>query len=391
MRPEIITTVIMSVAILTRSAASAAAPDADGARLRVYVGTYTGEKSKGVYQFSLETGQPPRLVPLGLAVESTSPAFLEADLKRHLLFAVNEVPSLEGKPTGGVSSFKLDPTTGKASLLNTVPSKGAGPCHLCLDKTGRSLLIANYNSGSVAVIRVEPDGRLGEATDFIQHTGSSVNRDRQQGPHAHCATLDHANRFAFICDLGLDKILIYRFDAERGKLTPNEPAFASVKPGAGPRHMAFRPDGRYAYVINEMASTVTAFAYDSASGSLTEVQTLSTLPKDFSGHNSGAEIAVHPNGKFLYASNRGRDSVAIFKIAPDKGTLECIGEQSSGGKTPRHFGLDPSGKYLAIANQNSGNILVCGIDSATGLLQPSSALVEAPSPVCVLFVPPVKQ
>ena len=389
MRLETITTLLMSAALLPVSPACAATHQTDGAKpMTVYVGTYTGEKSKGIYQFRLEAGEPPRLAPAGLAAEANSPAFLQADPKRHFLFAVNEAPTFEGKPTGAVSSFQLDPASGKLTLLNTVPSKGAGPCHLCLDKTGRSLVVANYNSGSVAVIKVQPDGHLGEATDFIQHTGSSVNRQRQEGPHAHCAILDRANRFAFICDLGLDKILIYRFDPERGKLTPNEPAFATVKPGAGPRHMTFRPDGKFAYVINEMASSVTAFAYNSGSGALTEVQTISTLPKDFNGHNSGAEIAVHPNGKFLYASNRGRDSVAIFKLEPDKGTLERIGEQPGGGKTPRHFGIDPSGKYLAIANQNSGNILLCAIDDSTGLLKPSSVLADAPSPVCVLFLPP---
>ena len=389
MRLETITKVVMSAALLPVSPACAATHETDGTKpTMVYVGTYTGEKSKGIYQFQLETGEQPRLSPAGLAVEANSPAFLETDPKRHLLFAVNEVPTFDGKPTGAVSSFQLDPASGKLKLLNTVPSKGAGPCHLCLDRTGRFLLIANYNSGSVAVVKVERNGHLGEATDFIQHTGGSVNRQRQEGPHAHCASLDQANRFAFICDLGLDKILIYRFDPERGKLTPNEPAFATVKPGAGPRHMAFRPDGKFAYVINEMASSVTAFAYNSGSGALTEVQTISTLPEDFNGRNSGAEIAVHPNGKFLYASNRGRDSIAIFKIEPNKGTLERIGEQPGGGKTPRHFGIDPSGKYLAVANQNSGNILLCAIDGSTGLLKPSSALADAPSPVCVLFLPP---
>jgi 6-phosphogluconolactonase len=215
-----------------------------------YVGTYTGGKSQGIYLFRMETQNPEaaqndRLVPLGLAAEIPSPAFLEIDAKRRLVFAVNETGEFNGQPTGGVSAFAVDPATGKLKLLNQRSSMGSGPCHIVLDRAGRHAFVANYGSGSVAVLPVAPDGRLGQASDFVQHEGKSVNPQRQEGPHAHCVTLDPANRFLFVCDLGLDKVMIYKFDAQNGKLSPNEPAFAAVAPGAGPRHMVFRPDGRF--------------------------------------------------------------------------------------------------------------------------------------------------
>lgn len=355
----------------------------------VYVGTYTGTKSKGIYLFKLQDiPQNITLVPLGLAAETPNPSFLEIDRTRRLLFAVNEVDEFEGKPTGAVSAFSIDRATGKLTLLNQRPSMGKGPCHLVLDKERRNLLVANYGSGTVAVFPVGPDGRLGEATAVVQHTGKSINPDRQKGPHAHCMTLDPANRFAFACDLGLDKILTYRFDPLKGTLTPGEPAFTSVKPGAGPRHMVFRPDGRFAYVVNELHSTVTAFAYDSNAGVLHELQTISTLPKDFEGSNSGAEIDVHPSGKYLYVSNRGHNSVVLFNIDMQKGTLTYVEAQGSGGRTPRHFGIDPSGKHLAIANQGSDTVLASRIDAGNGRLKPSGVFASAPTPVCVKFLPP---
>jgi 6-phosphogluconolactonase len=249
------------------------------------------------------------------------------------------------------------------------------------------VLIANYGSGSVAVLPVGPDGRLGAATDVVQHAGRSVNPTRQTGPHAHCVTMDPAGRFAFVCDLGLDKILTYRFDAQRGTLTPGDPPFTAVKPGAGPRHMVFRPDGRFAYVVNEMSSTITAFSADRA-GSLKELQTVSTVPAHFDGANSGAEIDVHPTGKYLYVSNRGHNSVVLFGIHPEKGTLTYIEEQGTGGSTPRHFGIEPSGRHLAIANQRSDTVLACRIDAGNGRLKPSGVFASVPSPVCVVFLPP---
>lgn len=376
-----------------QKAASAGAGDLSKETL-VYVGTYTNnKKSQGIYVFRLETVNPEvsqniLLEPLGLAAESANPSFLEVDAKRRLVFAVNEVDTFEGKPAGAVSSFAIDPQTGKLKLLSQKSALGTGPCHIVLDREGRHVLVANYGSGSVAVLRVEPDGRLGETTSFIQHTGSSVNPQRQQGPHAHCVTLDPAGKFAFVCDLGLDKVMAYRFDTKTGKLTPAAPAFATLQPGSGPRHMVFRPDGKFAYVINELTSTVTAFAYDSSSGRLTELQTTTTLPPYFEGKNSGAEIGVHPSGKWLYASNRGNESVILYTINQEKGTLTFTEEQNTGGKTPRHFGIQPNGKHLAIGNQNSDTVLVCRIDEGSGRLKPSGVFAEVPAPVCMVFVPP---
>jgi 6-phosphogluconolactonase len=357
----------------------------------VYIGTYTGPKSKGIYLFRLQTEnrevpQNITLVPLGVATETPSPSFLAVDMGRHLLFAVNEIDSFEGRASGAVSAFQIDPGTGKLTAINQRPSMGTGPCHLALDHFRKNLVVANYNSGSVAVLPISADGHLGEASDVVQHSGSSVNPDRQKGPHAHCITFDPAYRFVFVCDLGLDKIMAYRLDEGKGKLTPGDPPFTPVKAGAGPRHMAFRPDGRFAYVINELNSTVTTFGYMTSTGRLHEIATVSSLPPHFEGNNSGAELTVHPSGRFLYASNRGNDTVVLFAIDPSKGTLTYVDEQGSGGKTPRHFGIDASAKYMVICNQNSDNMLACAIDGATGRLKPSGVLASAPSPVCALFV-----
>jgi 6-phosphogluconolactonase len=368
--------------------------DADHETL-VYVGTNTGPKSKGIYVYRLQAknadvSQNILLVPMGLAAETPSPTFLALDEKRRLVFAANEVDTFEGKPTGAVSSFGTDPKTGKLIPLSQQPSGGAGPCYLVLDKSGRNLLVANYSGGSVAVLPVSPDGKIGPATCSIQHTGKSVNPTRQAGPHAHCVTLDIANRYAFVCDLGLDKIVAYRFDPEHGQLTPDESATVATKPGAGPRHLVFRPDGKFAYLVNELNSTVTAYAYDATLGKLTELQTESTLPPYFDGPNTAAEVAVHPSGKWLYVSNRGNETVVLFDIDHDSGRITYTEEQNTGGKTPRHFGLQPNAKHLAIANQRSDNLLVCRVDDTNGRLKPSGVFSEAPSPTCVVFLPPAK-
>jgi 6-phosphogluconolactonase len=238
------------------------------------------------------------------------------------------------------------------------------------------------------VLPVANNGRLGAASDVVQHAGRSVNPERQQGPHAHCVTIDRANRHVFVCDLGLDKVLAYRFDAQRGTLTPHDPPFAQLTPGAGPRHMVFRPDGRFAYVVNELTSTVTAFRYDAEAGVLDDIQTISTLPARFDGANSGAEIDVHPSGRWLYVSNRGHNSVALFTIDVGRGTLTWVDAQNTRGAKPRHFGIDPSAGYLAVANQDSDTILLARIDAGSGRLTPAPTLANAPSPVCVKFLPP---
>ena len=361
----------------------------------VYVGTYTGAKAKGIYVFRLQTenlevSQNITLVPLGIAAETPNPSFLELDLQHRRLFAVNELAEFEGKPGGAVSAFSIDPGTGMLTLLNQRPSMGTGPCHIVSDREHRHVLVANYGSGSVAVLPIGADGRLGAASDVVQHAGRSVHPDRQTGPHAHCVTLDPANRFVFVCDLGLDKILAYRFDAARGRLTPHAPPFASVKPGAGPRHMVFRPDGRFAFVVNELSSTASVFAYDANAGALREVQTVSTLPEYFDGASTAAEIDVHPSGKWVYVSNRGHNSVVLFTVDPETGKLTYVEEQGTGGSKPRHFGIEPSARHLAIGNQDSDTVLVCRIDAGNGRLRPSGVFASVPAPACVKFLPPAE-
>lgn len=352
----------------------------------VYIGTYTGPKSQGIYayRFDAATG---RLNSLGLAATTVNPSFLAVHPNGRFLYAVNEITDYQGRKSGSISAFALDRRTGKLAFLNQVPSRGADPCHLVVDKTGKSVLVANYTGGSVAVFPLGRDGRLGEASAFVQHTGSSVNPERQQGPHAHSINLSPDDRFAIVADLGLDKLLVYRFDAAERTLTANQPPFASVRPGAGPRHFAYGPNGKFAYVINEMASTVTAFSYDSAAGVLRELQTVSTLPADFQGENTTAEVEVDSAGRFLYGSNRGHDSIAVFAIDALKGTLTPVERVSTQGKEPRHFQIDPTGAYLFAANQNSDNLVVFRVDPATGRLTPTGVVEEVPAPVCVLFVP----
>jgi 6-phosphogluconolactonase len=351
----------------------------------VYIGTYTGKESKGIYayRFDSRTG---RVSSLGLAAETENPSWLTVHPNRRFLYAANETGNYQGAKSGAVSAFAIDRETGKLTFLNQVASRGADPCHATVDQTGKNLLVANYSSGNIAVFRLLDDGRLGEASAFVQHTGSSVNPERQEGPHAHSIEPSPDNRFVLNADLGLDELLVYRFDAAEGTLTPNDPPFAKLNPGAGPRHFAFHPNGKFVYVISEMQSTVTAFAYDAARGSLRELQTLSTLPKDFSGESTTAEIRVDDSGRFLYGSNRGHDSIAVFSIDTAQGTLTPVEIVSTGGKEPRNFEIDPTGKYLFAANQNSDSVVIFRIDAKTGRLSPSGQEFQVPSPVCVTFV-----
>ncbi|MBM3334017.1 lactonase family protein, partial [Candidatus Sumerlaeota bacterium] len=312
----------------------------------VYFGTYTAADgaSKGIYRstFDLETG---KLSDPILVAETRNPSFVAIHQTGRFLYAVSEMGG-----SGGVSAFAIVPESGELKLLNQQPSGGAGPCHVNIDLTGKNVLVANYSSGSASVIPIQPDGKLGTPTCVVQHEGSSVNPKRQAGPHAHSINVSPDNRFAFVADLGLDKVMIYRLDADKGTIVANKPAFASVKPGAGPRHFAFHPSGEFAYVINELACTITAFSYDSVAGALTEIQTITTLPEGFSGTSSCAEVRVHPNGKFLYGSNRGHDSIAAYWIDPEKGTLTFVAHQGTDIKTPRNFNIDPSGKFCLVAN-----------------------------------------
>jgi 6-phosphogluconolactonase len=352
----------------------------------VYIGTYTGPKSQGiyVYKFAAATG---KLTPLGLAAESTNPAFLAIHPNHRYLYAVNEIANYEGKKSGSVSAFSLDHQTGKLTLLNVIASGDPGPCHLVVDQTGKFLLVANYGVGSVAAFPILADGRLGKATAFLPHTGHSVDPKRQQAPHAHSIYISSDNHFVVSADLGTDQVYVYRFDAKKGTLVPNDPPSAAVPPGTGPRHFAFHPNGKFAYVIEEMGSSLTAFSYDAARGVLAPLETISTVPKDYKGYNDCAELYIHPSGKFLYGSNRGHDSITVFAIDAVKGTPTPIQYVPTGGKTPRSFGIDPTGSYLIAANQDSNTLVVFRIDAKTGRLTPTGQKEDVQAPICVVFQP----
>lgn len=348
----------------------------------MYAGTYTRGSSKGIYaaRFQSATG---KLASIGLVAETPNPTFLGVHPNQRFLYAVNEIADYEGQKAGSVTAYSMDAATGALTMLNRVSSRGRGPCHLAIDKTGKWLFVANYGGGSTAAFPVQPDGKLGESSAFFQHSGSSVHPQRQTGPHAHMAALSPDNRMLLVPDLGLDQVLAYRLDHAKGGLAPSDPAFVKTTPGGGPRHLAFRPDGKFVYVLNEMLSTVTTFSY--YAGAMKELQTLSTLPEGHTARNSTAEIFVHPKAKVLYASNRGHDSIAIFRIDPKEGTLTAADRVSTQGKTPRNFAIDPSGSYLLAANQDSGNVVVFRIDQKTGGLTPAGSVLEIPFPVSLVF------
>src|SRR6266404_1765981 len=370
---------LVLMVLLTRSA------EATDHKYIVYIGTYTGSGSKGIYayRFDASTG---KVDPIGLAAESDKPSFLAVHPNGRFLYAVNEIGQFDGEKSGSVSAFSIDRNTGKLTLLNRVSSRGAGTAHLSLDRTGRYVLVANYSGGSVAVFPIQEDGRLGKPSSFVQHAGSSVNPERQTGPHAHEIVVTNDNRFVLVPDLGLDEVLIYRFDAAKGLLTPNDPALAKTDPGAGPRHVALHPSGRFVYVVNELQSTVSVFSYDARAGTLRAIAKLTTLPKDFSGRNSTAEILTDLQGRFLYLSNRGHDSVAVFAINPQNGTLSQVQDVPTGGKTPRNFAIDPTGRWLFAANQESNNITLFRVDGHSGRLTRTDTVLPTDKPVCVTFV-----
>jgi 6-phosphogluconolactonase len=351
----------------------------------VYVGTYTGPNSKGIYayRFDAKTGQ---FSPMGVAAEVQNPSFVITDPRHRFLYTVTEIGN-DGKVHGTISSYAIDPTTGALKFLNKVDSGGGGACHLVVDNTGKMLFVANYGTGSVASFAIHADGSIGDKTGFDQHTGSSVDPKRQTGPHAHEVVLSPDNRFLFVPDLGTDQIKIYRVDAAKGTFAPNDPAFASVKPGLGPRHFTFGRGAKFAYVVCEMGSSVAVFSYDSRNGSLTPVQTISNLPADFTGEDNSAEIQVDESGRFLYASNRGNDSITVFAIDPHKGTLTKVHLVPTKGNIPRNFVIDPTGKYLVAANQKSDQMVVFAVDEKNGQLTPTGQTVDVASPVSILFVP----
>ena len=346
----------------------------------LYVGTYTSGKSEGIYiyRLNMSTGELKHFKTVKGVVD---PSYLCINRKGRFLYAVNEVSQFEGKPGGAVSSFSIDRTTGDLTYLNQKSSKGGAPCYVTQDATGRFVLLANYESGNVSVLPIKRDGSLGEAVSVMQHSGASINPDRQQGPHAHCILLDKSNRYAFTVDLGIDKIVVYRFNEKNGSLINHSET--ATKPGAGPRHLAFHPNNKWAYVINELDSTMTAYAYNSKGGAISPQQWISTLPQGFTGASFCADVHVSRDGRFLYGSNRGHNSIVVFRIDPRLGELTLVEHVSTGGDWPRNFVIDPTGTYLLVANQKSDSVVTFRIDASTGRLSPTGHVTEIPTPVCL--------
>lgn len=353
--------------------------------LIVFVGTYNTQGTKSdnglyLYYLDLSTGA---LRPGG-AARSLNPSFLTVDPTQRFLYTVNETMQWDGQTGGGVSAYSLDPQTAEPMLLNQQPSKGGAPCYISIDTARRFAFLVNYGQGNVIMLPILPDGRLAPASDAIQHHGSSANPRRQEGPHTHSIVLDPSQQFALVSDLGTDTVTVYAIDYEHGKLTYRSQWKA--QPGAGPRHLTFHPNGHFAYLIQEVNSTITAFAYHSETGTLEELQTVSALPKDFHGESTGAEVRVSPSGKFLYGSNRGADSIVQYAIDEATGKLMYVAHHSSGGRTPRNFTIDPTGTIMLVANQDTSNIVSYHIDEQTGRLQPTGNITQVNRPVCVRII-----
>jgi 6-phosphogluconolactonase len=353
---------------------------------RVYLGTTGRDGGRGVYLATLDL-QAGTLSEPQLAAEAAGPSFLALHPNRKWLYSVGQFPQAGGKSTGGAYSFAIDEATGSLELMNLQPSGGEGPCHIAVDPAGRCVLLANYSSGSVAVLPIAGDGKLAQPSCVVQHTGSSIHPRRQQGPHAHSIQPHPGGQFAFSADLGIDRLLTYRFDSQAGQLELLEDASAALAPGAGPRHFAFHPALATIYVVNELDSTVVALKFDPRNQRMDALQTLTTLPYDFEGENYPSEIAVHPSGRFLYAANRGHDSLAVYRIDEQTGTLEDLGQVAIEGKFPRHFAIDPTGRYLIAAHQNSNNLSVFAISLATGRPHFTGQHIDLPKPMCVLYMP----
>ncbi len=359
-------------------------------KLMVYIGTYTGTGSKGIYIYEMDRSTG-RLNEFGTSQLVKSPSFLAFHPTGKFLYAVNETNDFNANHEGGVSAFSVDQNDGMLKLLNQQSSGGDGPCFVGLDKKGTNALVANYGGGSVQVLPILPNGKLGVPTMSVQHKGSSINKKRQEGPHAHSINLDSSDTHAYVADLGLDRIFVYPFDPVTHTLNALSKTAYKSTPGAGPRHLVFHPNGKNFYVINEMANSISVYLHDPKIGADGELQRIGTLPSDFKGENTTAEVQISPNGKFLYGSNRGNDTIAIFSIDPKTGRLSAKGHQSVEGKTPRNFRIDPSGNFMLVTNQDSDNVVVLKIDKATGLLSSTGIEVSVPKPVCVKFLElPVK-
>jgi 6-phosphogluconolactonase len=357
---------------------AALAADAPRSEL-VYIGS--GDKDIHIYKMDLESGALQESAP---PASVAHPSFITLSPRFDFLYSVSEGGS---QKSSTISAYSVDRQTGKLTFINDQPSGGSGPCHVWVDQSGKALLTANYGSGSMAAFPIKTDGALGERSGFFQGAGTSVNPQRQEGPHAHCVITDPADHFALLCDLGLDKVFVFKFDSANATVAPNDPPFATVKPGSGPRHIAFHPNGRFAYLINEMGQTMTAFAWDAERGTLREIQTESTVPADFTAPSTCAEVVVAPSGKFLYGSNRGHNSIVEFKIDDSTGRMTRVGWTPTQGKTPRNFEIDPTGKFLLAANQDSDTVVVFRLDPETGALTPAGQTIQSHSPQCVKFRP----
>lgn len=377
---------ILSVPVLTFLLSDSFTHSAETpSTMRVYFGTYTQRDSQGIYASTFDPGTG-ALSASQLVAKCEQPSFLALHPSRPLLYAVNETSEFAGQPGGSITAFSINHDDGSLTEINREAAHGSAPCHLIVDHSGRNVLVANYTSGTVAVLPINDDGSLAPASCVVQHEGSSVNPQRQEGPHAHSINLDASGQFAFVCDLGLDKVLVYRYDAERGQLTAHEPPSTSVPPGGGPRHFAFHPSGRFAYTNLEITSAVHAFRYHPQTAVLYGFQTISTVPEDVIPPNqSTAEIQVHPSGRFVYCSNRGHDSIAVYRIDETSGELTYLENEPTHGQMPRNFGIDPSGRFLLAANQDTDNVVVLAIDPDTGLLSFTGHSIRVPMPVCVKF------
>lgn len=355
--------------------------------LRLFVGTYTDRApgaSKGIWlaRFDDSTGKLSTPEP---AAELANPSWVTLSRDGRFLYAVSEVgaPDARGVPSGLVVAYAID-GSGKLTELNRVSSRGADPCHLAVSRSGRSVAVANYTGGSTTWFRVGADGRLGAATTD-QHTGKGPNAQRQERAHAHSVDFAGDDRHLLSCDLGNDRVYVYRHDPGSGAVVAHRPPFVGLEPGSGPRHLALHPSGRYAYVLAELASAVATFAWSASEGTLIQRQRVSTLPMGTTTENTTAEIVVHPTGRFVYASNRGHDSIAVFSVDARNGQLTLLANTPTAGRTPRNFAVDPSGRWLLAANQRSDSIVTFAIDPANGTLAPVGAAVSVPRPVCIAF------
>lgn len=354
----------------------------------MFVGTYTRTgASEGIYVFRMDN-ESGGMTQVHVEGGISNPSFLAIHPNQKYLYAVAEVSESSGVPGGALIAYEIDPSTGSLKRINQQSTGGPGPCHVSIDATGKYAIVANYGGGSVCMLPVNEDGSLEQSSHFIQHYGGTkVNPLRQDKAHAHSANISPDNRFVIINDLGLDQLRVYEMDLENGKLKFVEDSSPMTAPGAGPRHFDFHPNGKYAYAINELGCTVTAYNYDAATAKLTEINTLSTLPEGYDGENTTADVHVSPDGRFVYGSNRGHNTLAIFSIDESDGSIESVGDQSTGGKTPRNFAIHPEGKFLYAANQDSDSIIQFAVNPGTGELSPVGREIRCPMPVCLKFLP----